>query len=67
MNNDRKLIKVITEYDNGDKEYIEGDDAENWDDALNGAVMLDFTHGGRAQEVLKNITWKTLTLTYNRN
>lgn len=27
MNNERKLTKVIMEYDNGDKKYIEGIDA----------------------------------------
>lgn len=59
MNNKRKLTKVTMEYDNGDKEYIEGDDAENWNNALNGAIVLDFTHGGRLQKVLKNVTWKT--------
>jgi hypothetical protein len=46
------------EYSNGDKEYIEGDEAENWIDALNSAILLDFTHGGHTQKVLKNITWK---------
>jgi hypothetical protein len=28
MDNKRKLTKVTMEYDNGDKEYIEGDDAK---------------------------------------
>lgn len=58
MNNERKLTKVIMEYDNGDKEYIEGIDAINWLEALNSAIVLDFTHGNHAQEVLKNIVWK---------
>jgi hypothetical protein len=58
MDNRRKLTKVTIEYNNGDKEYIEGDDAENWSNVLDGAIVKDFTHGGRAQKVLKNITWK---------
>jgi hypothetical protein len=58
MNDERKLIKAVLEYSNGDKEYIEGDEAENWIDALNSAILLDFTHGGHTQKVLKNITWK---------
>ncbi len=58
MNNERKLTKVIMEYDNGDKEYIEGIDAINWQEALNSAIILDFAHSNHAQEVLKNIIWK---------
>lgn len=60
MDNRRKLKRVIMEFENGDKEYIEGDDARNWNDALDGAILLDFTHGRHAQEVLKNIIWKKL-------
>lgn len=55
---ERKLIKVTMEYDNGYKEYIEGNDAEKWRKALNNAVVLDFTHGQHAQNVLKNIVWR---------
>lgn len=54
----RKLTKVIMEYDNGEKEYIEGDDVEKWQEALNGAIVIDFTHGGHAQNVLKDIVWR---------
>jgi hypothetical protein len=60
MDNERKLMRVIIEYDNGEKEYIEGEDAENWNNALNGAILIDFNHGGRVQKILKNITWKKL-------
>lgn len=56
----RKLIKVVMEYDNGDREYIEGNETIKWLDALNSAVMLDFIHGGRAQNILKDIVWKKL-------
>lgn len=55
---ERKLLKVIMEYDNGDKEYIEGNDVEKWQNALNGAIVLDFTHRGHAQDVLKDIVWR---------
>ena len=55
---ERKLTKVIMEYDNGDKEYIEGNDVEKWQNALNGAIVLDFTHRGHAQDVLKDIVWR---------
>lgn len=58
MSEERKLIKVIMEYDNGDKEYIEGDDVEKWQKALNGAILLDFTHGKHAQDILKDIIWR---------
>ncbi len=55
---ERKLLKVIMEYDNGDKEYIEGNDVEKWQKALNDAIVLDFTHRGHAQDVLKDIVWR---------
>ncbi len=48
------------EYDNGDNEYIEGTDVEKWQNALNGAIVLDFTHRGYAQDVLKDITWRRI-------
>lgn len=48
------------EYDNGEQEYIEGDDATKWQDALNAAILIDFTHGSHAQGILKNIVWKKL-------
>lgn len=55
---ERKLTKVVMEYDNGDKEYIEGNDVEKWQKALNDAIVLDFTHGRYAQNILKNIVWR---------
>ena len=36
---ERQLIKVIMEYDNGEKEYIEGNDTTKWQNALNGACL----------------------------
>ena len=57
---ERKLTKVTMEYDNGDKEYIEGDDAEKWQRALNGAIVLDFTHRGHTQDILKDIIWRRI-------
>ncbi len=64
---ERKLIKVIMEYDNGDIEYIEGDieyiegdDVEKWQKALNSTLVLDYTHRGHAQNVLKDIVWKRI-------
>ncbi len=57
---ERKLIKIIMEYDNGDKQYIEGDDAERWLKALNSTIVLDYTHRGHAQNILKDITWRNV-------
>jgi hypothetical protein len=54
----RRLIKVCCQYDNGDKEYIEGDDVEKWQGAFNSAIALDFSHRGYAQDVLKDIVWR---------
>jgi len=57
----KKIIKVIMEYDDGSKEYIEGDDVEKWQKALNSALVLDFTHEGGSQDILKTVTWKKLS------
>lgn len=56
-----KLIKVIMEYDDGSKEYIEGNDVEKWQKALNSALVLDFTHEGGSRDILKTVTWKKLS------
>jgi len=55
---ERKLIKVTVEFSNGDKEFIEGDDVDNWKKATTSALTLDFSHGGYAQNLLKDIVWK---------
>lgn len=54
----RKLIKVTVEFSNGEKEFIEGDDVDNWKKATTSALTLDFSHGGYAQNLLKDIVWK---------
>lgn len=54
----KKLTKVILEFDNGDKEYLEENDAQIWLEALNSAVVNDFIHGGKTQEKLKKLSWK---------
>lgn len=56
----RKLIKVVMEYDNGNREYIEGNDVEKWQKAINSAIVLDYTHGRHAQEILRDVVWKRL-------
>lgn len=58
MSEERKLTKVIMEYDNGDIEYIEGDDVEKWQKALNNALFLDHIHRGHTQDILKDIVWR---------
>lgn len=54
----RKLVKVVVEYDNGDKEFIKGDDVEKWEKATTSALILDFSHGGYSQNLLKDVVWK---------
>lgn len=56
----RKLSKVILEFDNGEKEYIDGDDLKKWQDAIDSAIVLDFTHRGCTQKLLGEITWKKM-------
>lgn len=46
------------EFDNGDKEYLDGDDAQIWLEALNSAIVNDFVHDGKTQEMLKKLSWK---------
>ena len=55
---ERKLIKVLVEYDNGDKEFIDGDNVEKWQKATTQALTLDFSHSGYAQNLLKDVIWK---------
>lgn len=57
---ERKPKRVLIEYDNGDKEFIEGDDVEKWQKATDQAIILDFNHGGHAQTLLKDIIWKNV-------
>lgn len=58
---EKKLIKVIMEYDDGSKEYIDGKDVEKWQGALNSAITLDSTSESGAQYILKEVTWKKLS------
>ena len=60
-NKERKLIKVIMEYDNGDIEYIEGNDVTKWQDTLNSTIVLDYIHGRQSQNILKDIIWRKMT------
>ncbi len=52
------MVERNVEFDNGDIEFIEGDDVDNWKKATTSALTLDFTHGGYAQNFLKDIVWK---------
>lgn len=56
----KKLKKIIMEYDNGDINYIEGDDVKKWEDSINSAIFLSHIHGSSIQEVLKEIEWKKI-------
>lgn len=58
---EKKLVKVTMEYDDGSKEYIDGDDVGKWQGALNSAVAIDSTKEGGAQDILKKVTWKKLS------
>ena len=44
--NERKLIKVTLEYDDGEVRSLSGDVAALWLKEVNGAIMMDFVHGG---------------------
>ena len=57
---DDKLVKIIMEYDNGNRKYIEGDDVEKWQRAVNSAIVNSYVHGSDIQSILKSITWKKL-------
>lgn len=50
--------RVIFENQDGTVSYLEGDSARLWNDAVSGAIMIDFVHGASAQKKLKSIEWK---------
>lgn len=55
-----KLIKIVMEYDDGTKKYIDGDDVGKWQRAINSAIVNSHIHGSDVQNSLKDITWKKL-------
>lgn len=59
-NKEKRVIRIIMEYDNGEKIFIEGDDAKKWNEALNDAIFVDRLHGGNIQNILKSILWEKL-------
>lgn len=52
------LIKVIMEYNNGERQYIDGEDAKRWQGALDSAIVIAYIHGADVQDILKSIVWK---------
>jgi len=50
----KKLIKIVMEFDNGVVQYLEGEDAKSWHDAVNGAISNAWIHGSR----LPKFPWK---------
>lgn len=57
---EKRVVKVIMEYDDGDKIFIEGDDVQIWKNALNDAVFNDQIHGGNLKDILNSIVWSRL-------
>ncbi len=47
----KKLIKVINEYEDGSKEYIDGVDVENYLSNMSTAGGLCFSHGIKFEPV----------------
>lgn len=57
---DKRVVKVVMEYNDGEKIFIEGDDVEIWKNALNDAVFIDQIHGGNLKDILNSIVWARL-------
>lgn len=45
MKKKSKLIKVLFERDDGEVKYLEGKDAQRWEDEVNSIVAHGFAHG----------------------
>ena len=41
----KKLLKVTMEYDDGEIQTLEGEQAQQWEKELNGAVTMNWVHG----------------------
>jgi len=52
----RKTRRIIFEKIDGSTHYLEGDDAEKWENVINGLISLGFAHGGQGQKELKDLT-----------
>jgi len=45
MPNDKKIIRVELEYDNGEIHRLTGEEAEKWLEAANGQAVMGHIHG----------------------
>lgn len=54
---DKKFVKVIFEWDNGDKYCLEGKQAQEWFDAINEHLLVSQLHGGSSVQPFE---WKKL-------
>ncbi len=55
--NNRKIQKVVFHYDDGSSEYLEGDEAKEWLDTVNGHLFISQLHGG----YMPPYTWKPVS------
>ena len=53
----RALIRVELTYDNGERAWLEGEDAQRWANAANACIGMAFAHGTRMPE----LPWQTAT------
>ena len=59
MGNDIKdLVKVVFEYKDGTKKYLDGSNLKKWVAANASTAMMSFIHGGRSG--FEGIVYKTL-------
>jgi len=45
MSDDKKIVRVELEYDDGSIHRLTGDDAEKWLEAANGQAVMSHIHG----------------------
>jgi hypothetical protein len=56
MKPEKKLGKVVFEYDDGTSKYIDGEELEKWVKAVDGTAVLFHTHFGKTG--FEDIKWK---------
>lgn len=56
MKPEKKLVKVIMEYDDGTSKYIDGEEVEKWDKAAIATAVLYISHFGKTG--FEDIKWK---------
>jgi hypothetical protein len=58
---EKRLTRVVLETSDGKVRYLEGDDAQRWDDIMHSIVMSAFIRGEGNQKELAALHWLKAT------